>query len=72
MWIKFCGATRIADAIAVARSGADALGLNFFPASKRFVTIETACERMATATVTPRALRESSRRRAERRRRRRG
>lgn len=42
MWIKFCGATRIADAVAVARSGADALGLNFFPASKRFVTIETA------------------------------
>lgn len=38
MWIKFCGATRLEDAVAVASSGADALGLNFFPGSRRFVS----------------------------------
>ncbi|MFN5078822.1 MAG: phosphoribosylanthranilate isomerase [Planctomyces sp.] len=42
MWIKFCGATRPEDAVAVVQAGADALGLNFFPGSKRYVAPEHA------------------------------
>ncbi len=37
MWTKICGITRTDDAIAACRSGVDALGLNFYPASKRFI-----------------------------------
>ena len=43
MWIKICGVTRIEDVSAVLNSGADAIGFNFFPGSKRFVSIATAC-----------------------------
>ncbi len=35
--IKICGVRTISDLDAVARSGADAIGLNFFPPSLRFV-----------------------------------
>lgn len=42
MWIKICGVTRAEDAATVGHSGADAMGLNFFPDSKRFVSISTA------------------------------
>lgn len=35
--VKICGITRPADAEAAARLGADAIGLNFWPGSKRFV-----------------------------------
>ncbi len=42
MWIKICGVTRAEDAATVVHSGADAIGFNFFPESKRFVSIATA------------------------------
>lgn len=44
MWIKICGITRTEDALAAAELGANAIGLNFFRGSKRFVPIETAQE----------------------------
>lgn len=40
--IKICGITTVDDARMVARSGADALGLNFHPKSPRFVQPEQA------------------------------
>ena len=35
--IKICGATSVADATAIADAGADAIGLNFFEGSKRYI-----------------------------------
>jgi phosphoribosylanthranilate isomerase len=40
--IKICGVTCVRDAMLVARSGADALGLNFYPSSRRYVTEDQA------------------------------
>lgn len=40
--IKICGIRTVQEAEAVAESGADAIGLNFFERSKRFVEIEQA------------------------------
>lgn len=40
--IKICGITRVPDALDAVRAGADALGLNFFPGSPRFISTETA------------------------------
>ncbi|MEZ6060207.1 MAG: phosphoribosylanthranilate isomerase [Planctomycetaceae bacterium] len=37
MWIKICGITNPEDAAVACDAGADAVGLNFFPGSRRFV-----------------------------------
>lgn len=42
MWIKICGITRPVDALTVMQSGANAVGLNFFSGSKRYVTPDAA------------------------------
>jgi phosphoribosylanthranilate isomerase len=40
--IKMCGITSVADAVAAAAAGADAVGLNFYPHSPRFVSTDLA------------------------------
>ena len=40
--VKICGITSAEDAQAVAAAGADALGINFWPRSKRYIPFETA------------------------------
>ncbi len=40
--IKVCGVTSVAEAVAVAEAGADALGLNFYPPSPRCIPRELA------------------------------
>jgi phosphoribosylanthranilate isomerase len=42
MWIKICGITNCNDAATVVDAQADAIGLNFYPKSKRYVQPETA------------------------------
>jgi phosphoribosylanthranilate isomerase len=49
--IKICGITRVEDALAVASSGADALGLVFHEKSPRHVTAQQAAR--VTAAVPP-------------------
>lgn len=45
--IKICGITNLNDALAAVDAGADAVGLNFFSKSRRFVDIGTAREIVA-------------------------
>jgi phosphoribosylanthranilate isomerase len=40
--VKICGITRADEAIAIVEAGADALGINFWPKSKRFIALEEA------------------------------
>ena len=42
MFVKICGITSVADARMVAAGGANAIGLNFFPESPRFVSVADA------------------------------
>ncbi|MDY7100889.1 MAG: phosphoribosylanthranilate isomerase [Actinomycetota bacterium] len=49
MFVKVCGVTRPADAVAAIDAGADALGLNFVPSSRR--RIDVAAARAIVAVV---------------------
>ena len=42
--VKICGVTSVADALLAAESGADLIGLNFYPPSPRYVSLATAQE----------------------------
>ncbi len=42
--VKICGVTRPSDAEAAVAAGADMIGVNFYPGSKRYVTLEQARE----------------------------
>jgi phosphoribosylanthranilate isomerase len=42
--VKICGLTRLEDALAAVRLGADALGFNFWPGSRRFIAPAAARE----------------------------
>lgn len=42
--IKICGITNLADAVAAAEAGTDAVGLNFYARSPRVVSVATASE----------------------------
>jgi phosphoribosylanthranilate isomerase len=51
--VKICGVTTVADACAAVAAGADYLGLNFHPASPRFVDMGRAAEIAAAVRGVP-------------------
>ena len=55
LWVKICGVTREADVDACLEAGADAVGLNFWRKSPRYVTPSTARDlvRRAGSRLTP-------------------
>ncbi len=53
--IKICGMTRVEDALAAVEAGADAVGFNFWPGSKRHVPVARAAE--IAAALPPGVLR---------------
>lgn len=54
VWVKICGVTRAEDAEVALAAGADAIGINFWPGSKRHCSIERARE--IASVVESRAL----------------
>jgi phosphoribosylanthranilate isomerase len=42
MFVKICGVTSLDDALACVDAGADAIGFNFWPQSKRHIAVESA------------------------------
>lgn len=54
MFVKICGITNIQDAYACVESGADAIGLNFYTGSKRYIQFDDAAAivREVSAYVT--------------------
>ena len=52
MIVKICGITNLADAEAAIASGANALGFNFYPRSKRYIGIGDATKLVAALPPT--------------------
>ena len=49
--VKICGITSVADGLAAARHGADAIGLIFYPPSPRLVSLD--CARQIASSLPP-------------------
>ena len=52
LFVKICGITNLDDLMSAVESGADAVGINFFPGSKRYVTPGAAAKLLATIPST--------------------
>ncbi len=44
LFVKICGVRTLEDALACSEAGADAIGFNFWPGSKRFINVDAAAE----------------------------